>query len=109
MRRCQRAAWFELSRKTRLQWLQFRTFCDSRSTNITLAIVLRLLSRVVQRPGYLEGLFRELYYRRLRSAADPVVLPQLEPGAMRQPFIVPAIGGRDVGFLEGPDIRSVEH
>jgi hypothetical protein len=28
---------------------------------------------------------------------------------VRQPFIVPAIRGSDVGFLERPDIRSFEH
>src|SRR5262249_4057922 len=33
-------------------------------------------------------LFRQLDYRSLRSAANPVVLPELEPGAMRQRFIV---------------------
>jgi len=28
---------------------------------------------------------------------------------MRQPFIVPSIRGRDIGFLERPDIGSFEH
>jgi hypothetical protein len=56
-----------------------------------------------------QDLFRQLDYRILRSATNPVVLPQLEPRAMRQLFIVPSIRGRDVGFLQWPDIRSFEH
>jgi len=28
---------------------------------------------------------------------------------MRQHFIVPSIGGRDIGFLQWPDIGSFEH
>jgi len=54
-------------------------------------------------------LFRQLDHRSLRSAANPVVLPELEPRAMRQRFIVPSIRGRDIGFFKRPDIRSFEH
>ena len=56
-----------------------------------------------------QDLFGQLDYRILGSAANPIVLPQLEPGAMRQGRIVPAIRGRDIGFLEWPDIHSFEH
>jgi hypothetical protein len=54
-------------------------------------------------------LFRKLDYWSLRSAADSVVLPQPEPWAVRELFIVPSIRRRDVACAQWPNIRSLEH
>jgi hypothetical protein len=43
------------------------------------------------------------------SAAHAVTLPKLKPWAMREGFVVPSIGGRDVACAEWPDIRRFEH
>lgn len=43
------------------------------------------------------------------SAADAIVLPELEPRAVRQRFIVPSIGRGDIARGERSDIRSFEH
>ncbi len=43
------------------------------------------------------------------STADPIPLPELKPGAMREHFVVPSIGGRDVACVEWPDIGRFEH
>jgi len=37
------------------------------------------------------------------------MLPQPEPRAMREHFIVPSIGSRDVACAEWPNIRRFEH
>lgn len=42
-------------------------------------------------------------------AADAELLPELEPGAVREPFVMPAIGGRDIACGERPDVRRFEH
>jgi hypothetical protein len=47
--------------------------------------------------------------RRLGSTADPIPLPKLKPRAVREHFIVPAIGSRDVACTEWPYIRRFEH
>jgi hypothetical protein len=43
------------------------------------------------------------------SAANPELLPEPEPRAMREHFVVPAIGSRDVACAEWPNIRRLEH
>jgi hypothetical protein len=43
------------------------------------------------------------------SAADAKMLPELKPGAMRELFVVPSIGGRDVACGERPDIGRFKH
>ena len=55
------------------------------------------------------SLFGQLDYRSLRSAADAVMLPQLEPRTMRQHFIVPSVRSRDVACAEWSNVRSFEH
>jgi len=37
------------------------------------------------------------------------MLPQLEPGALRELFVVPSIGCRDVACAEWPNVRRFEH
>jgi hypothetical protein len=37
------------------------------------------------------------------------MLPEPKPRAVREHFIVPAIGGRDVACAEWPNIRRFEH
>src|SRR5580692_7031690 len=46
---------------------------------------------------------------RITSAANSVLLPQSEPRAMREHFVMPSIGSRDVACPEWPDIRRFEH
>jgi hypothetical protein len=46
---------------------------------------------------------------RITSAANSVLLPQSEPRAMREHFVMPSIGSRDVACAEWPDIRRFEH
>lgn len=53
--------------------------------------------------------FPEPKYRGSRSAADAKILPQPEPRALREPFVVPSIGSRDVAYTEWPNIRRFEH
>jgi|ERR1035438_1286172 hypothetical protein len=53
--------------------------------------------------------FAEPECRRLGSTADPIPLPKLKPRAVREHFIVPAIGSRDVACAEWPYIRRFEH
>jgi len=43
------------------------------------------------------------------SAANPVLLPQPEPRAVREHFIVLSISSRDVACAEWPNIRRFEH
>src|SRR5580692_4318959 len=43
------------------------------------------------------------------SAANPVLLPQPKPRAMREHFVVPAIRSTDVACAEWPNIRRFEH
>jgi hypothetical protein len=44
-----------------------------------------------------------------RSAANPEMLPQPKPRAMREHFVVPSIRRRDVASAEWPDIWRFEH
>jgi hypothetical protein len=43
------------------------------------------------------------------SAANSELLPQPKPRAMREHFVVPSIGSRDVACAEWSDIRRFEH
>ena len=43
------------------------------------------------------------------SAANAVSLPNPKPRAMREPFVVPSIGSRDVACAEWSNIRRFEH
>jgi hypothetical protein len=43
------------------------------------------------------------------SAAKPITLPKAKPRAMREHFVVPSIGSRDVACAEWPNIRRFEH
>jgi hypothetical protein len=43
------------------------------------------------------------------STANPELLPQPKPRAMREHFVVPSISGGDVACAERPDIRRFEH
>jgi hypothetical protein len=43
------------------------------------------------------------------SAANSELLPQPKPRAMREHFVVPSIGSRDVACAEWPNIRRFEH
>jgi hypothetical protein len=43
------------------------------------------------------------------SAANSILLPKPEPRAMREHFVMPSIGSRDVACAEWPDIRRFEH
>ena len=43
-----------------------------------------------------------------RAAADAVSLPKLEPGAMREHFIVPSIRSREVAWAQRSRIRRHE-
>lgn len=54
-------------------------------------------------------LLGQLNHWSLSSAADAVVLPEFEPRAIRQRFIVPSIGRGDIARRERSDIRSFEH
>jgi hypothetical protein len=47
--------------------------------------------------------------RGFSSAADAKMLPELEPGAMCELFVVPSIGSRDVTCGERPDIGRFKH
>src|SRR4029077_6798308 len=47
--------------------------------------------------------------RGFASAAAAKMLPQPEPGAMREHLVVPSIGSRDVTRAEWPNIRRFEH
>jgi hypothetical protein len=44
-----------------------------------------------------------------RSATNPEMLPKTKPRAMREHFVVPSIGSRDVACAEWPNIRRFEH
>jgi hypothetical protein len=46
---------------------------------------------------------------RLKSATDAITLPNPEPRALREHFVVPSIGSRDVAWAEWPYIGRVEH
>ena len=61
------------------------------------------------RLGKCSFLFPQLDYRRFRSATDAIPLPEPEPRAMREHFVVPSIGSRDVACAEWPNIRRFEH
>ena len=43
------------------------------------------------------------------SAAEAIPLPKTKPPALREDFVVPSIGGRDVACAEWPNIRRFEH
>jgi hypothetical protein len=43
------------------------------------------------------------------TAANSELPPQSKPRAMREGFVVPSIGGRDVACAEWPNIRRFEH
>ncbi len=55
------------------------------------------------------ALFWQSDHWSLRSAANPEVLPQPKPRAVREHFVVPSIGSRDVACAEWPNIRRFEH
>jgi hypothetical protein len=43
------------------------------------------------------------------SAADPELLPEPKPRAIREHFVVPSVSGRDVAWAEWPYVRRFEH
>jgi hypothetical protein len=43
------------------------------------------------------------------SATNPEMLPNPEPRALREHFVVPSVGSRDVACAEWPNIRRFEH
>ena len=43
------------------------------------------------------------------SATNPEVLPKTKPRAMREHFVVPSIGSRDVACAQRPNVRRFEH
>ena len=43
------------------------------------------------------------------TAANTEMLPESKPRALREHFIVPSIGGRDVAWAKRPNIRRFEH
>jgi hypothetical protein len=45
----------------------------------------------------------------LTSAANPEMLPQPKPWAMREHFVVPLIRSSEVACAEWPNIRRFEH
>ena len=54
-------------------------------------------------------LLRQLQCGIFRSAAEAKVLPEPKPGAAREHFVMPAVGGRNVAGGEGSYVRSFEH
>jgi hypothetical protein len=44
-----------------------------------------------------------------RSAANPEMLPNPEPRALREHFVMPSIRSRNVAWAEWPYIRRLEH
>jgi hypothetical protein len=46
---------------------------------------------------------------RLGSATNPIPLPELEPGAVREHFIVPSIQSQDVACTQRSNIRCLKH
>ena len=55
------------------------------------------------------GLLGQLKSWSFGSAAYAIVLPQLEPGAIGEGFVVPSVGRGDIARREGPGVRSFEH
>jgi len=55
------------------------------------------------------GLFGQVDYRACGPAADTEILPQAKPRTIGVDFIMPAIGGRDIGGSEWPGIGRFEH
>ena len=53
--------------------------------------------------------FRQLQSWSPGSAADAEIVPQPKPRAVRQLFIVPSIGSRDIGRAKWPYVRCIEH
>jgi len=45
----------------------------------------------------------------LTSGANPVLLPEPKPRAMREHFVVPSIRSREVAGAEWPNIRRFDH
>ena len=43
------------------------------------------------------------------SAANPEMLPQPKPRAMREHFVVPSIRSREIARPQRPNIRCLEH
>jgi len=60
-------------------------------------------------PGSLTFSVAELKGRGLGAATDSEALPQLEPGALGEHLVVPAIGGSNVALGERTNVRSFEH
>jgi hypothetical protein len=60
------------------------------------------------REGLLAFHFTESDYRRLRSAADAIALPQTEPRAMGEHLIVPPIGSRNVRCAQRSAVRHCQ-
>src|ERR1017187_2473873 len=44
-----------------------------------------------------------------RTATDAIPLPEPKPRAVREHFVVPSVGSRDVACAERPNIRRFEH
>jgi hypothetical protein len=53
--------------------------------------------------------FAQSKHWRLSSATDAIPLPNPKPRAMREHFVVPSIGSREVAWAEWPNIRRFEH
>ena len=60
-------------------------------------------------PAGLALSFTQLYEWGLGSTTDPIPPPEAKPWAMREHFVVPSIGRRDVARAERPNVRSFEH
>jgi hypothetical protein len=54
------------------------------------------------------GVARAKYWR-LCSATDAEMLPQAEPGAIRESLIMPLVGRRNVAGAEWPDVGCLVH
>ena len=44
-----------------------------------------------------------------RSAANPKLLPKAKPRAVREHFVMPSIGSRDVACAQRSNVRRFEH
>lgn len=53
--------------------------------------------------------FRQLQLRRGSPAAYAITLPQLEPGAISEPFVVTPVRSRDIAWSERSNIRRLEY
>lgn len=50
-----------------------------------------------------------LEYRSCGPAADAIIVPEAEPGAVSEGFVVPSVRSGDIAGAERADIRSLEH